>query len=338
LRQFEATKEKHRWDIANNFWNFVTADHIYSIGGTGETEMFRPKGQIAKYISEKTAESCATYNMLKLTGMLYQYHGSAEYMHYYENGVTNHILSSGDTSGPTGLTTYFMPSCPCGHKEFDKEENSCCHGTGYENHFKYGEYIYAKDNDSLIVNLFISNRLDNGEDIVEIAAKAGINSFDVTVKAEKLCRKVLKIRKPLWAVSAEITVDKQTVTPKEENGYYVFEMEKGVVTICAAGSGNPFFTTDTAASLRAAELNCDVILKATKTDGVYNADPFTTPDAQRYTNISFQDVISKKLKVMDTAAVALAEESNIPIVVFSIYERGNLGKILYGEGCFSTIS
>lgn len=237
LRQFEATKEKHRWDIANNFWNFVTADHIYSIGGTGETEMFRPKGQIAKYISEKTAESCATYNMLKLTGMLYQYHGSAEYMHYYENGVTNHILSSGDTSGPTGLTTYFMPSCPCGHKEFDKEENSCCHGTGYENHFKYGEYIYAKDSDSLIVNLFIPNRLDNGEDIVEIAAKAGINSFDVTVKAEKLCRKVLKIRKPLWAVSAEITVDKQTVTPKEENGYYVFEMEKGVVTIsfeCAA--------------------------------------------------------------------------------------------------------
>lgn len=115
-------------------------------------------------------------------------------------------------------------------------------------------------------------------------------------------------------------------------------LEKGVVTICAAGSGNPFFTTDTAASLRAAELNCDVILKATKTDGVYNADPFTNPDAQRYTNISFQDVISKKLKVMDTAAVALAEESNIPIVVFSIYERGNLGKILYGEGCFSTIS
>lgn len=115
-------------------------------------------------------------------------------------------------------------------------------------------------------------------------------------------------------------------------------LEKGVVTICAAGSGNPFFTTDTAASLRAAELNCDVILKATKTDGVYNADPFTHPDAQRYTNISFRDVISNKLKVMDTAAVALAEESNIPIVVFSIYERGNLGKILYGEGCFSTIS
>ena len=237
LKQFEATKEKARFDIADNFWNFATADHIYSIGGVGETEMFRPKGQIAKYISEKTAESCATYNMLKLTGMLYQYKGSADYMHYYENGVTNHILASGDISGPTGLSTYFMPSSPCGHKEFDKEENSCCHGTGYENHFKYGEYIYAKDKDGVIVNLFVPNRLDNGEDTIEIAAEAKTNSFDVTIKVDKLSRRMLKIRKPLWAVSAKIAVDKQPINPKEEKGYYIIEMEKGTVTLsfeCAA--------------------------------------------------------------------------------------------------------
>ncbi|MBR5306291.1 MAG: glycoside hydrolase family 127 protein, partial [Oscillospiraceae bacterium] len=230
LRQYEATGEKRRYDIANNFWNFVTADHLYSIGGVGETEMFRPKKQIASYISDKTAESCATYNMLKLTGGLYQYNGGAEYMHYYENAVTNHILSCGDTSGATGLTTYFMPSDPGAQKHFDATENSCCHGTGYENHFKYGEYIYAKDKESVIVNLFIPNRLDNGEDIIEIAADAEKDSFDMAIKVDRLSAKTLKVRKPLWAYSAAISVDKQTVTPAEKDGYYIFEIVKGTIT------------------------------------------------------------------------------------------------------------
>ncbi|MBR2028178.1 MAG: glycoside hydrolase family 127 protein [Oscillospiraceae bacterium] len=231
LKQFEATKEKHRWDIADNFWNFVTSDHIYSIGGVGETEMFRPKKQIAKYISEKTAESCASYNMLKLTGMLYQYYGSAEYMHYYENTVTNHILASGDISSASGLSTYFMPASPGGCKHFDKEENSCCHGTGYESHFKYGEYIYAKDKDSVIVNLFIPSRLDNGKDVIELDAKAEENSFDVVIKADKLSAKELKVRKPLWAEKALITVDNMPYTPVEENGYYVFDITKGNIIL-----------------------------------------------------------------------------------------------------------
>ena len=230
LRQYEATGEKRRYDIANNFWNFVIADHLYSIGGVGETEMFRPKKQIASYISDKTAESCATYNMLKLTGGLYQYNGGAEYMHYYENAVTNHILSCGDISGPTGLTTYFMPSDPGAQKQFDATENSCCHGTGYENHFKYGEYIYAADKEGVIVNLFIPNRLDNGEDIIEIAADAEKDSFDMAIKVDSLSAKTLKVRKPLWADSAAVSVDKQTVTPVEKDGYYIFEISKGTIT------------------------------------------------------------------------------------------------------------
>ena len=231
LRQYEATGEKHRFDIADNFWNFVTADHIYSIGGTGETEMFRPKKEIAKYISEKTAESCATYNMLKLTGELYQYSGSAEYMHYYENAVTNHILSSGDKGGATGLTTYFMPSSPGAKKDFDPLENSCCHGTGYENHFKYGEYIYAKTSDAVVVNLFIPNILDNGEDKIEICTAITPDSFDVTVNAEKLSAKTLKIRKPLWAVSADIKINGNPYSATEEDGYIVISMDKGTVEI-----------------------------------------------------------------------------------------------------------
>lgn len=230
LRQYEATGEKRRYDIANNFWNFVTADHIYSIGGVGETEMFRPKKQIASYISDKTAESCATYNMLKLTGGLYRYNGGAEYMHYYENALANHILSCGDISGATGLTTYFMPSQPGAQKHFDPTENSCCHGTGYENHFKYGEYIYAKDKDGVIINLFISNRIDNGEDIIEISAYTAANSFDAAIKIEKLSAKQLKVRKPLWAESADIKIDGQSVKPCERDGYYIFSIEKGSIS------------------------------------------------------------------------------------------------------------
>ncbi len=115
-------------------------------------------------------------------------------------------------------------------------------------------------------------------------------------------------------------------------------LSRGVVTIFAAGSGNPFFTTDTASSLRAAELGCDAILKATKVDGVYTADPCKNTDAVYLPSVSYGEVISGRLRVMDTSAIALAEESNIPIIVFSIYERGNLNKILHGEGHFTTIS
>ncbi|MGI9498604.1 MAG: UMP kinase [Geminicoccaceae bacterium] len=108
-------------------------------------------------------------------------------------------------------------------------------------------------------------------------------------------------------------------------------MEKGRVVICAAGSGNPFFTTDTAASLRAAELGCDVILKATQVDGVYSADPGKDPHAERYDRLTYHDVLARDLKVMDAAAIALARESAIPIIVFSIRHQGAFARVLMGD-------
>lgn len=108
-------------------------------------------------------------------------------------------------------------------------------------------------------------------------------------------------------------------------------MEKGRVVICAAGSGNPFFTTDTAAALRAAELNCDAILKATQVDGVYSADPKKDPNAERYDRLTYHDVLARDLKVMDAAAIALARESAIPIVVFSIRHQGAFARVLMGD-------
>ena len=109
-------------------------------------------------------------------------------------------------------------------------------------------------------------------------------------------------------------------------------MEKGRVVIFGAGTGNPFFTTDTAAALRAAEMGCDALLKGTQVDGVYSADPKTTPDAKRYDSLSYHEVLAKNLQVMDAAAISLSRENRIPILVFSLGDPGGLAKVLRGEG------
>jgi uridylate kinase len=113
-------------------------------------------------------------------------------------------------------------------------------------------------------------------------------------------------------------------------------MEKGRIVIFAAGTGNPFFTTDTAAALRAAEMGCDALLKGTKVDGVYDKDPVTNKDAKRYDKLSYLDVINKDLRVMDASAVTLMRENNIPIIVFSIQEKGRFEEVMTGNG-ISTI-
>jgi uridylate kinase len=112
----------------------------------------------------------------------------------------------------------------------------------------------------------------------------------------------------------------------------VRHMEKGRVVIFAAGTGNPFFTTDTAAALRATEMGCDALLKGTQVDGVYSADPHKVKDAARYEKLTYMDVLTQDLKVMDTSAVALARENDIPIIVFSIHDDGGFVNVLTGEG------
>ncbi|MGB4106651.1 MAG: UMP kinase [Alphaproteobacteria bacterium] len=115
-------------------------------------------------------------------------------------------------------------------------------------------------------------------------------------------------------------------------------MEKGRVVIFAAGTGNPYFTTDTAGALRASEMDCDAIFKGTKVDGVYSADPHKDPKAQRFDKINFIDVLTKDLKVMDATAVSLARENNIPIVIFSVREKGNFARVVKGEGKFTEVT
>ncbi|HXQ16690.1 MAG TPA: UMP kinase [Caulobacteraceae bacterium] len=115
-------------------------------------------------------------------------------------------------------------------------------------------------------------------------------------------------------------------------------LEKGRVVIFAAGVGAPFFTTDSGAALRAAEMGCDALLKGTSVDGVYTADPKKEPGAERYDALSYLEVLAQDLRVMDASAIALMRDNDIPIVVFSIRERGALMRVLRGEGVFTTIA
>jgi uridylate kinase len=114
-------------------------------------------------------------------------------------------------------------------------------------------------------------------------------------------------------------------------------LEKGRVVIFAAGTGSPYFTTDSGAALRAAEMKCDALFKGTSVDGVYDSDPKTNPAARRYDRIGYDRVLADNLKVMDAAAIALCRDNRIPIVVFNIREEGNLARVLSGDGISTTV-
>jgi uridylate kinase len=115
------------------------------------------------------------------------------------------------------------------------------------------------------------------------------------------------------------------------------QLAKGIVVIFAAGTGNPFFTTDTAAALRAAEMKCDALLKGTQVDGVYTADPRKDANAERFEELTYLDVLARDLNVMDAAAISLARENQLPIIVFNIHAPGAFAAVMRGEGLFTRI-
>jgi uridylate kinase len=118
----------------------------------------------------------------------------------------------------------------------------------------------------------------------------------------------------------------------------IHHLEKGRVVICAAGTGLPFFTTDTGAALRAAELQCSALFKGTSVDGVYAEDPKKNPNARRYDKITFSEILANDLRIMDPAAIALARDNGIPVIVFSIREPNAVTKVLSGSGRFTTVT
>ena len=194
---YRATGDEIYWEIGKNFWNIVTGGHTYCIGGVGETEMFHRANTTCSYLTDKAAESCASYNMLRLTSQLFEYTRSGDLMDYYDNTLRNHILTSSSHKCDGG-TTYFLPLGPGGRKEFFLSENSCCHGTGMESRFRYMENIYAQDEDALYINLLVDSVLtdENGKTMIELQSvdEEGV----MEIRCQKDQKKVLKIHIPAW--------------------------------------------------------------------------------------------------------------------------------------------
>lgn len=220
MKLFEVTGEKKYYDIAEFFWKIVTESHIYAIGGTGEGEMFHAANEIGRLLTKNTAESCASYNMLKLTRELYKYRPDSRYMDYYERTMFNHIAASCEHA-PTGASTYFMPLAPGFHKEFD-DENSCCHGTGLENHFKYAESIYFQDASSVYVNLFVPSVLEEEDICIKLQEGQDPGHVKLSIKGSRSCD--IKVRVPYWC-NGNYTVlvnHKEAEAENTSGGYLVF--------------------------------------------------------------------------------------------------------------------
>ena len=169
LELYGQTGDIKYFEIAKNFWHFVTDAHIYCNGGSGEGEMFQDPNVIGTKLTEKTTESCVSYNMLKLTGKLFEYEPKSYYMDYFEKTLLNHIAASQDQSGPVGGSTYFMPLLPGGKKGYDSKSNTCCHGSGLENHVKYQDSFFYTNGKTVYVNQYAPSQLDvNGSGALSV--------------------------------------------------------------------------------------------------------------------------------------------------------------------------
>ena len=202
LRIYDQTMTQKYYDIAAHFWHMVTDHHMYIIGGVSEGEMFRDPDKIGTLLTDKTCETCCTYNMLKLTKQLFMHDPEAEYMDYYERGLYNHILASQDARSSHGFTTYFVPLKPGAQKRYSNDYHSfsCCHGTGMENHTKYGESIYFHNDDVLWVNLFIPSQLEWKDENVTIRQETRFpeeQGTSLMIKGKGTF--AIKIRRPFWA-------------------------------------------------------------------------------------------------------------------------------------------
>lgn len=222
LEMYRACGEERYLTIASRFWDKTTAQHAYAIGGVGESEMFHAPGDIAGLLTKSTCESCASYNMLKLTRRLHCCRPNAAYMDYYERTLFSHTLATTDDT-PTGGTTYFLSMLPKARREFDLSENSCCHGTGMESPFQYTASIYHTAPGAVYLELFIPSQLELPEEgicLTQQVAAGAPGSLRLTVTAP--AGTALYLRRPAWCQGeAQVKVNGQTVQPEEMEGYLV---------------------------------------------------------------------------------------------------------------------
>lgn len=220
LEIYKATGEERYLHIAEAFWATVTGNRSYAPGGVGETEMFHGFREIGNLLTANTQETCASYNMLKLTKELYQLHPDTRYMDYYERTLLNHILAT-PARDDSGESTYFFPLAPGMKREFLRE-NSCCHGTGMESHFKYREGIYFRYGQDLYINLYIPSEMSvPGQDLTVRIESVSVR--DQRYRIEIRGRDIQKVflRRPVWADEYRITEEggKTVDALPDERGY-----------------------------------------------------------------------------------------------------------------------
>jgi len=223
-RQYELTGDSSLHETAEFFWQTVVRERSYVIGGNTEGEYFHQKDRLSERLSDRTAETCNTYNMLKLTKMLYMVEPDAEMADYYERALYNHILA---TQNPEdGMTTYMMPLRSGCAKGFSDPHNSfwCCTGTGMENHAKYGEFIYFHGEDSLCVNLFVHSELDWAERGLKLVQETRYPEEQATrliFNCKKPVRLNIIVRHPYWVENGfDIKVNDETVPDDSVPGSY----------------------------------------------------------------------------------------------------------------------
>lgn len=209
--------------IARNFWTMVTDHHLYAIGGVGETEMFRAPDAIAGYLTDKPAESCATHNLSKLSMKLFEAAPDASYADYYEHALFNDLLPA--THGePDGGTVYFFPLRPGGKLSFDTDENTCCHGTGLENMFRFEEQIVKGTHDKAYVNLYLPCEAEACAGALALTIGGDLDEGYVIDVRRNADAEVL-LRRPQWATGMEVTLNGAPAAMHEaaEPGYVAFD-------------------------------------------------------------------------------------------------------------------
>ena len=223
-RRYELTGDAADKTAAEFFWDRVVHHHSYVNGGNSDGERFGPPDQLNNRLSDNMSETCNTYNMLKLTRHLFEWHTSAEYADYYERALYNHILASQDPDD--GMVCYYVPLKANSQKAYSKPFDSfwCCVGTGMENHAKYGEAIYFHSDDSVWVNLFIPSELtwrERGVTMRQETRYPEEDKINFTVKAQRPVSFSLRLRYPGWAQAARVSVNGQPQTVSAQPGSYI---------------------------------------------------------------------------------------------------------------------
>jgi DUF1680 family protein len=223
-RRYELTSDVADKTAAEFFWERVVHHHSYVNGGNSDGERFGPPDKLNNRLSENTSETCNTYNMLKLTRHLFEWHAAAEYADYYERALYNHILASQDPND--GMVCYYVPLKAGSQKVYSKPFDSfwCCVGTGMENHAKYGEAIYFHNNDALWVNLFIPSELTWREKRLSLRQETRYPEAErvsFSVKAAKPVNFSLRLRYPAWARGVGVAVNGRPQTIDAKPGSFI---------------------------------------------------------------------------------------------------------------------